>query len=94
MPIEPDLIAAKTKDIIEKYLKGKSSVPAIDRIKALSLSQDLTASQFTGYLMSSIVCAAGTPETNRVEVFRTYDIKKKMEIAKALSTSSDALKIV
>jgi aromatic ring hydroxylase len=45
----------------------------------------MTTSRLTGYLMSSAICAGGTPETNRVEVFRNYDLREKKERAKVLA---------
>ena len=46
--------------------------------------QDLTASRFGGYLVASAICAGGTPETNRVEVQRNYDLLEKINNIKAM----------
>jgi hypothetical protein len=35
--------------------------------------------------MSSILCAGGTPETNRLEVFRNYDLEKQVKVARAMA---------
>ncbi len=84
MPIENEYVNEKTKPLMEKYLKGKEGVSVEDRIKIMYLIQEFTASNFSGYLMSSAICAGGTPETNRVEVFRNYDLKEMVKYAKAL----------
>jgi 4-hydroxybutyryl-CoA dehydratase/vinylacetyl-CoA-Delta-isomerase len=84
MPLETEYLNEATRGFMEKYLKGRGDVPTEDRLKALYLIQELTASHFSGYLMSSTLCAGGTPETNRVEVFRNYNLEEKVEYAKAL----------
>jgi len=85
MPLEADYKNPETKGYIDKYLKGKADLPTEERFRVLSLAQDITASMFTGYFMSSILCAGGTPETNRVEVFRNYDLKERVKVARALA---------
>jgi 4-hydroxybutyryl-CoA dehydratase/vinylacetyl-CoA-Delta-isomerase len=70
---------------VQKYLQGKTGVPSENRYRVVQLIQDMTASRLTGYLMSSAICAGGTPETNRVEVFRNYELNEKKEAAKVLA---------
>jgi 4-hydroxybutyryl-CoA dehydratase/vinylacetyl-CoA-Delta-isomerase len=84
MPAETEYRNEKTKKYIEKYLQGKKDVPVEDRLRLLYLIQDLTASRFSGYLMGSAICAGGTPETNRVEVARSYNLSEKMNNVKEL----------
>jgi 4-hydroxybutyryl-CoA dehydratase/vinylacetyl-CoA-Delta-isomerase len=85
LPLEADFQNSETRACIEKFLKGKTGVPTQDRFRAFQLVHDLTASEYSGYLRSSILCSMGPPETQRVEVYRSYDLKERMEIAKALS---------
>jgi len=63
---------------------GRHDIPTEDRLRLLYFIQDLTASRFGGYLMASAICAGGTPETNRVEVARSYDLQDKINNVKAL----------
>lgn len=84
MPGETEYKNKETKGYIEKYLKGRSDISTEDRMKLLYFIQDLTASRFSGYLMGSAICAGGTPETNRVEVFRNYNLLEKINNVKAL----------
>jgi len=79
MPIATDYLNPQTRGYMDKYLKAKADVPTEHRYRLLNLIQEITASRFTGYLMSSVLCAGGTPETNRVEVFRNYDLKEKID---------------
>lgn len=83
MPLEADYQNPETRGYMEKYLKGKANISTEERIRALSLAQDLVASNFSGYFMSSVLCAGGTPETNRVEVYRNYDLASKIKVARA-----------
>jgi len=84
MPGEAEYKNEETKGYIEKYLKGRNDIPTEDRLKLLYFIQDLTASRFSGYLMGSAICAGGTPETNRVEVSRNYNLLEKINNVKAL----------
>ena len=84
MPGEAEYKNEETKGYIEKYLKGRNDIPTEDRLKLLYFIQDLTASRFSGYLIGSAICAGGTPETNRVEVSRNYNLLEKINNVKAL----------
>lgn len=85
VPGEKDYQHPEIGPLVDKYLKGKTGVAAEERYRLIQLVQDMTASRLTGYLMSSAICAGGTPETNRVEVFRNYDLREKKERAKVLA---------
>jgi len=84
MPAETEYLDAKTRQYVDKYFKGRSDVSTEDRMKLLYFIQDLTASRFGGYLVASAICAGGTPETNRVEVQRNYDLAEKINNIKSL----------
>jgi 4-hydroxybutyryl-CoA dehydratase/vinylacetyl-CoA-Delta-isomerase len=84
MPAETEYLNEATRGYIEKYFKGRKGVPTEDRLKLLYLIQDMTASRFGGYLVASAICAGGTPETNRVDVQRSYDLREKIRNVKAI----------
>jgi aromatic ring hydroxylase len=84
MPGESEYNNEDIKSYIEKYLRGRNDVSTADRMKLLYFIQDITASRFSGYLMGSAICAGGTPETNRVEVTRNYNLFEKINNVKAL----------
>jgi len=69
---------------VEKYFKAHKDVSVEDRMRLLYLIQDLTASRFSGYLMAGAICAGGTPETNRVEAARNYNLKDKINNIKEI----------
>ena len=76
MPIEAEYANPELGPVIDKYLAGAAGMAAGDRMKLLYFIQDMTASRFSGYLISSAICAGGTPETCRLEVARNYDLSR------------------
>lgn len=84
MPVEADLASEITGDLMRKYFAAAPHVSAEDRLKLLYFIQELTASRFGGYFLSSAICAVGTPETNRLEVLWSYDLAEKIANVKRL----------
>jgi len=84
MPTEAEYLNEATRTYIEKYFKGRKGISTEDRLKLLYFIQDMTASRFGGYLVASAICAGGTPETNRVEVQRNYNLLEKIRNVKAI----------
>ena len=84
-PTEADCKNPATSGYIERYLKGKADVPTEHRLRAFRLIKELVGSEYTGYLMGSVLCAAGTPGTNRMEVYRRYDLEAARNVAKRLA---------
>lgn len=89
MPTEAEYMNEETRRHIEKYFRGRSDISTEDRLKLLYFIQDITASPFSGYLLGSAICAGGTPETNRVEVQRSYNLDEKIRNIKALCNIND-----
>ncbi len=86
MPTEADWNNPELKKYIEKALRANPDYTTEQRIRALSLAQDLAASRLTGTILGFTVNAAGSPETNKVVVRNLYDIKKRVEIAKEIAS--------
>lgn len=84
MPAETEYKNPEIRHYIDKYFKGRNDISTEDRLKLLYFIQDLTASRFGGYVVASAICAGGTPETNRVEVQRNYDLLEKINNIKAI----------
>jgi len=76
MPIEEEYTNPELRPVIDKYLAGAAGTSTSDRMRLMYLIQDITASRFSGYLISSAICAGGTPETCRLEVARNYDLSR------------------
>lgn len=85
MPVEADYEHPEIGSLVKKYMQGKVGTLVEERYRILQLIQDITASRLTGYLIGSLLYAGGTPETNRVEVFRNYNLAESKENAKVLA---------
>ena len=82
MPTELDYKNPATKEYMDTYLHGSNDFTTEERLRVLSLAQEVGASRFTGYLMGWAINAAGSPETNEILVRAAYDLDKRIEIAK------------
>jgi 4-hydroxybutyryl-CoA dehydratase / vinylacetyl-CoA-Delta-isomerase len=78
MPLEADYRNEELRPLIDKYLQGKVGIKTENRLKLLYFINELTASRFCGYLISSALSAGGTPETNRLDVARSYNLGEKI----------------
>ncbi len=89
MPGEKDFKSDKYGTMVEKLLSGKNGSSAEERYRMLHVVQDFTASRMAGYMISNAICAGGTPETNRVEIARNYDILSRINDAKVLANINE-----
>ena len=85
IPSEADYNSTETKELLEKYLKGKANFSTENRIRAFKLIEDLTGSSLSGLLLGSTISAGGSPQTNRVEVLRNFDLERRKNLAKNLA---------
>ena len=85
MPTEADYKNPATHFYLDRYLKGKAEIPAEHRLRALELTHDLVASRLAAWMMGSTICAAGTPQTNRVELYRQFNLGSRRQLARALA---------
>ena len=84
-PSEKDYFNPELKPYLEKYLKGRADVPTEDRLRAFKLAEDLTAHGFAGWLMVASCHGGGSPEAQRITIYRGYDYEKRKNIAKCLA---------
>ncbi len=81
-PSEADWDHAETRDDLERYLGGRKGVSTMDRMKAMNLIRDLTASDFGGYHELLAIHAEGSLEAQKITIFREYDLLRCMDLAK------------
>ncbi len=81
-PSEADWENEETKDDLDRYLGGRKGVPTMDRMKAINLIRDLTASDFGGYHELLAIHAEGSLEAQKITIFRGYDLLRCMDVAK------------
>ena len=82
-PSEADMGSAEVRPYVDRYLGGSGGVSAEDRLKAMNLVRDLTASDFGGYNMFLAIHAEGSLETQKITIFRDYDLERCRRLAAA-----------
>ncbi len=78
----------ETRDYVEKYLGG-ADVSAAERLQALSMISDLTASDFGGYQEVLAIHAEGSIEAEKMTIHREYDFRRSLELARYMAGLSD-----
>jgi aromatic ring hydroxylase len=81
-PSEADWHNPETRDYLDRYLGGRKGVPTMDRMKAINLIRDLTASDFGGYHELLAIHAEGSLEAQKITIFRGYDLQRCMNLAR------------
>ena len=89
-PSEKDLANPETKAYIERFLGGAKGVSTEDRLRAFNLVRDLTASDFGGYNQLLSIHAEGSLETQKITIFRDYDIDRCKQLALGAIAESKA----
>ena len=79
-PDEADMASAETRPYIDRFLGG-AGVNAEDRLKALNLVHDLTASDFGGYNQLLSIHAEGSLEAQKITIYRDYDLDRCKDLA-------------
>ena len=79
-PGEEDLLNPETRPLIEKYLGGREGVSAADRLRALNMISELTASDFGGYQAVLAIHAEGSIEAEKMTIHREYDFQDSLKL--------------
>lgn len=84
MPSEQDFRNEKLSPYLEKYLKGVSGVPTLDRMRVLRLIENITlGTAAVGYRTESMH-GAGSPQAQRIMISRQGNIEGKKALAKKI----------
>ena len=83
-PSEEDWLNPETRPYIERFLGGKKGISTESRLRAFNLVRDLCASDFGGYHELLALHAEGSLETQKITIFRDYDIGRCKELVKEL----------
>ncbi|BBO78478.1 4-hydroxybutyryl-CoA dehydratase [Desulfosarcina widdelii] len=81
LPSEYDLRSDDVGHLVKKYFTGVADIPVEDRIKIGRLIEAMTG----GTAMVESMHGAGSPQAQRIMIFREGDLAKKMSLAKALA---------
>ncbi len=81
MPSEYDLESEAVGHLVEKYFSGVSEIPVKERIKIGRLIEAMTG----GTAMVESMHGAGSPQAQRIMIFREGRLAEKIKLAKALA---------
>lgn len=85
LPSEKDFNHPEVGKLLEKYLKGKASVPTEDRMRMLRLIENMTLGRnAVGYLTESLH-GAGSPQAQRILIARGMQLTYKKRLARVLA---------
>ncbi len=70
---------------VEKYYKGVDGVPTEDRLKALNLIKDVTASDEGGVWLVATLHGEGSLEAQRIVTYREANLKQYVDYAKQVA---------
>jgi len=84
-PTEKDWLNPELRPLLERYLQGKQGVPTEERFRMLKMVEDLTCSEFGGWFMGLSINAAGSPQAERVDVLRLYDVERSKKMARKMA---------
>lgn len=81
LPSEIDLRNEKVGPLVRKYFSGVANIPVEDRIKIGRLIEAMTG----GTALVESMHGAGSPQAQRIMIFREGNLGKKIHLAKALA---------
>jgi len=80
LPSQHDFESEDVGHLVKKYFSGVAQIPAKDRIKIGRLIEAMTG----GTALVESMHGAGSPQAQRVMIFREGELEKKIKLAKAL----------
>ncbi|NQU13483.1 MAG: 4-hydroxybutyryl-CoA dehydratase [Desulfobacteraceae bacterium] len=80
LPSQYDLESEDVGHLVKKYFSGVKDIPTEERIKIARLIEAMTG----GTALVESMHGAGSPQAQRVMIFREGDLGKKIKLAKAL----------
>ncbi len=80
LPSQYDLESEDVGHLVRKYFSGVAGIPAEERIKLARLIEAMTG----GTALVESMHGAGSPQAQRIMIYRESDLEKKMKLAKAL----------
>jgi len=81
LPSEADLRNLETSPFLQKYLMGRADVSAEDRMRMLRLIENLSG----GTALVESMHGAGSPQAQRIMIYRGANLKQKVKLAEDLA---------
>ncbi len=88
-PSETDLDSPDIGKYVRRYLGGREGVPVENRLKAMNLVKELTATDFSGYQAVLAIHAEGSIEAEKLAMVREHDSLRCKQLAKRLAGIAD-----
>jgi 4-hydroxybutyryl-CoA dehydratase/vinylacetyl-CoA-Delta-isomerase len=80
LPSQYDLESEDVGHLVRKYFSGVAGIPTEERIKLARLIEAMTG----GTALVESMHGAGSPQAQRIMIYRESDLQKKMSLAKSL----------
>jgi 4-hydroxybutyryl-CoA dehydratase/vinylacetyl-CoA-Delta-isomerase len=80
LPSQYDLESEDVGHLVRKYFSGVEGIPTEERMKLARLIEAMTG----GTTLVESMHGAGSPQAQRIMIYREGDLEKKMKLAKAL----------
>jgi 4-hydroxybutyryl-CoA dehydratase/vinylacetyl-CoA-Delta-isomerase len=80
LPSQYDLESEDVGHLVRKYFSGVAGIPTEERMKLARLIETMTG----GTTLVESMHGAGSPQAQRIMIYRESDMEKKMKLAKAL----------
>lgn len=80
LPSQYDLESEEVGHLVRKYFSGVAGIPTEERMKLARLIETMTG----GTTLVESMHGAGSPQAQRIMIYRESDMEKKMKLAKAL----------
>jgi len=84
LPFAEDFLNPETRELIEKYIKRRSDVPAENVYRCLFGISNILCSSLGGVQAVAGVHGGGSPVMEDIAIWRSYDFEKRKSIAKYL----------
>jgi 4-hydroxybutyryl-CoA dehydratase/vinylacetyl-CoA-Delta-isomerase len=81
LPSEYDLNSEDVGHLVKKYFSGVEGIPTEERIRIGRLIEAMTG----GTALVESMHGAGSPQAQRVMIFREGELEKKIKLAKVLA---------
>lgn len=85
MPSEKDLQHPEIGPLVEKYLRGVSEIPTVDRMRILRLIEGITMGTAAVSYRTESMHGAGSPEAQAIMIGRLSEIEEKKALAAHLA---------
>jgi 4-hydroxybutyryl-CoA dehydratase/vinylacetyl-CoA-Delta-isomerase len=89
MPSQKDFDNPEIAAYLQKYLKGSSDVPIMDRIKILKYIENMTVGCGAAAYLTESIHGAGSPQAQRIMIRRLADLGEKVKYAKRIAGIED-----